>query len=268
MRSPNSLVSRRRFERNQQFLRRLIENLPHPLTHVMVRFCKAFLLSYSNYNYDFATNGEQWVLRKIARFCPTVIFDVGANVGNWLIPALAALPGAHIHAFEIVEGTFAELYRRVGARPDVTANAFGLSASTGVLEMHLFEESDELASCVPYPHGDYKKHAFRVECGDEYLRRHAIDRIDFLKMDVEGAEHLVLHGFSKALDAGKIDAIQFEYGRVNILTHFLLIDFYNLLESKGYILGKIYPNRVDFRPYKLEDTACKEHLKIMPPGVL
>jgi len=70
---------------------------------------------------------------------------------------------------------------------------------------------------------------------------------------VEGAERLVLKGFSEALDAGRIDVIQFEYGKVAILTHFLLKDFYELFEDKGYAVGKIFPDHVDFRPYKLED---------------
>lgn len=226
---------------------------PSNRAQAMAAFCSAFLLAHNNHNYDLATNGEQWVLRRLAPFAPSVIFDVGANAGDWLTAALAALPGAHAHAFEIVEDTFAKLHRRVGGRADVTANAFGLSDSGGSLEMHLFDDDDEIASYVPYPHGSFTRRKCPVRRGDDYVRQHAIDRINFLKLDVEGAEHLVLEGFSQTIDAGKIDVIQFEYGRVNILTHFLLFDFYNLLETKGYTVGKIYPDHVDFRPYTLED---------------
>jgi hypothetical protein len=72
-------------------------------------------------------------------------------------------------------------------------------------------------------------------------------------MDVEGAEHLVLHGFQKTLDREAVDLIQFEYGKYSILTHFLLADYYRLFESKGFVIGKLFPEGVQFRPYSLDD---------------
>lgn len=84
------------------------------------------------------------------------------------------------------------------------------------------------------------------------MRDNGIERIDLLKIDVEDAEHLVLEGFGEALGT-KIDAIQFEYGRVNIITHFLLRDFYQILEARNYLVGKLFSNHVDFRSYDLTD---------------
>ena len=119
--------------------------------------------------------------------------------------------------------------------------------------MRAFEGSSKLATCTDYPHGKFREVSCEVRSGDEYLREQAIERIDFLKLDVEGAERLVLQGFAQTLEAGRIDVIQFEYGKVAILTHFLLKDFYDVLEGKGYAVGKLFPDHVDFRAYKLED---------------
>ena len=63
-----------------------------------------------------------------------------------------------------------------------------------------------------------------------------------------------------------IDVVQFEYGRVSILTRFLLRDFHEFFESRGYAVGKVYPDYVDFRRYDLADEdflgpnyiACNE----------
>ncbi len=77
--------------------------------------------------------------------------------------------------------------------------------------------------------------------------------VDFLKLDVEGAEHLVLEGLENQLREQRVRFVQFEYGRVNILTHFLLRDFYQLFAKHGYVVGKIYPDHVDFREYDLND---------------
>jgi hypothetical protein len=74
-----------------------------------------------------------------------------------------------------------------------------------------------------------------------------------LKLDVEGAEHLVLQGLDEALSERRIRFVQFEYGRVNILTRFLLRDFYTLFATHGYVVGKIFPDHVDIRDYDLND---------------
>jgi hypothetical protein len=70
---------------------------------------------------------------------------------------------------------------------------------------------------------------------------------------VEGAEHLVLEGLADLLREQRARFVPFEYGRVNILTHFLLRDFYEPFGSHGYLVGKIYPDYVDFREYELSD---------------
>ena len=203
--------------------------------------------------YDWRSNGENWLLNRLAGFRPSVVFDVGANVGDWSMLARNALPESQLHAFEIVESTYAVLRDRCAGKAGLVLNNFGLSDRSGTITMHLFDGTNELTSHVAYPHGGYREVICPVRRGDEYMRERGIERIDFLKIDVEGAEHLVLHGFGAMLDAGQIDVIQFEYGKVNIITHFLLRDFYEFLESRGYLVGKLFPDFVDFRPYELED---------------
>jgi FkbM family methyltransferase len=216
-------------------------------------FCQQFLNVYKNWNYNLEVNGERWLLKQLAAFRPAVVFDVGANVGDWLSAASQELPTATFHAFEIIESTFAQLSKRLAEQPRVVLNACGLSNQTGTLTMRAFAASSTLATYTPYPHGEYEAIVRPVRRGDEYLAEHGITHIDLLKLDVEGAEHLVLQGFDSALAAGQIDVIQFEYGRVSILTHFLLKDFHDLLESRGYVVVKLFPEHFDFRPYRLED---------------
>ena len=62
--------------------------------------------------------------------------------------------------------------------------------------------------------------------GDDYCEKHEIDSINFLKIDTEGSEHLVLQGFDRMLTGKKIDVIQFEYGNINIESKFLLYDYH------------------------------------------
>jgi hypothetical protein len=77
---------------------------------------------------------------------------------------------------------------------------------------------------------------------------HKINRIDFIKIDVEGAEHKVILGFGDLVSNRSVKIIQFEYGMANIYTKFLLRDYYHLLGER-YVVGRLCPNGVDFKDY-------------------
>jgi hypothetical protein len=96
--------------------------------------------------------------------------------------------------------------------------------------------------------------------GDSYVTRSDISQIDLLKMDVEGAEHLVLDGLSETLSAGKIRTIQFEFGMVNIYSRFLLKDYWSLLSGYGFTIGPIMPDGVAFMDY----DPCNEDFRGPP----
>jgi len=84
-----------------------------------------------NVEFDFATNGEQRVLEVVAATLtqPGVLFDVGANQGEWSRIAASLMPAAAIHAFEVVPDTASVLAARVADLPQVHVNAYGLSAA-------------------------------------------------------------------------------------------------------------------------------------------
>ena len=73
-----------------------------------------------------------------------------------------------------------------------------------------------------------------------------------MKLDLEGAEYEALKGFEESLRNKNIRVVQFEYGYMSISTKKLLIDYYELFYSYGYIVGKIFPKKVEFRDYNLK----------------
>jgi FkbM family methyltransferase len=221
------------------------------LFQVLNNAAEALHLGYENFSYEFDVNGEANVLRALVDQGMAVIFDVGANVGAWLLAARKVFPQAEIHAFEIAPPTFAKLRQRIdGSTGAVTLNMVGLAAIDGRMTLNYVEQADGLSSGVAVI-GSFPSASIEVEVvtGDSYCRQRNIDRIDFLKLDVEGMEEAVLTGFSQMLAAGKIRVIQFEYGMVNIASRVLLKDFYEMLGAYGYAVGKIYPLAVEFREY-------------------
>ena len=217
--------------------------------------CRDFLTQYENLNYDPRRNGERFMLEAMAaKGLLTCIFDVGACVGEWALMAREIAPGASLHCFEIVAANAERLLRNVQPYPNIFANSCGLSHEDGVVTIRYFPDQPTLSTMTDYPHElEAVVTSGVVTAGDSYIARHDISRVNLLKIDVEGAEELVLKGFSNALANGMIDVIQFEYGKVNILTRFLLRDIYEMLEGYGYTVGKLYPNYVEFRHYTLDD---------------
>jgi FkbM family methyltransferase len=221
---------------------------------VLARGCEGFLRCYNNVNYDFNSNGEVRLLRLLGSRSIDCVFDVGANVGDWLSLARQWCPKAHIHAFEIVPDTFAKLQSRSASSPAITLNPIGLAERPGRIDVVHCPDDAGLSSVISWPHG---KPTITLSCevtsGDDYCAAHRIDHIDLLKLDIEGAELLALRGFTRMLGAGAIDVIQFEYGYVNIPPKFLLKDLVEFLTAHGYVVGKMFPTYVDFKPYDLKD---------------
>lgn len=210
-------------------------------------------------NYDIRTNGELCAITKVAKAGRiTSVFDVGANRGDWTALAAKAFPDAKIHLFEIVHETFGYLQKRFGNSENLLLNDVGLSDTEGTLNVYFSPERHALATCVAGFSEVFHKYRPKarpvsVTTGDRYCAAKGVETIDFLKVDVEGFEPQVLRGFNGMLDRGRIAVIQFEYGYINIDTHFLLKDFYDYLSQFNMTIGKIYPDYVDFRPYRHVD---------------
>jgi FkbM family methyltransferase len=208
--------------------------------------------AYWNEGSSFRTNGERQLLDRLLAANFQTAVDVGANCGDWMMAALDAWPQCRVHAFEVAPMTFQRLQNHLAesaGRDRATLNCLGLSDTPGRQTMFYFPEHPELTSDLPR-HETLRRVPFEAQLctGDEYAESHAIGTIDFLKIDVEGAEHRVLKGFSGYLAAHKIHCVQFEYGAFSTQTRFLLGDYYTLL-SPNYWIGKIYPAYVDFRDY-------------------
>jgi FkbM family methyltransferase len=217
------------------------------------RAAKAYIRAYDNLNYDMHSNGEEEILRRVARIMPEwpCLFDVGANIGEWARTALAHIPRAHIDCFEIVPETFRSLEVAMRGIKEVAIHDVGLGAFDGDMLVEIHPGDDSRASTILLTDDSIARPQVlcQVMRGDEYCRISGVNQIHFLKIDTEGADFDVMQGFSGMLTRQAVDMIQFEYGLWSIWTKSLLRDHYEFLTSHGYRVGKIYPGGVDFRDY-------------------
>jgi len=238
------------------------------------KLCRAYQRWYGNHNYNKSWNGERWLLQQLSSWDVRTVIDGGANVGDWTELATSLLPEANIYAFEIVPDTFEHLKRRFLGHPRVHCVARGLSDRLGSLSIHFNPAASShatFASPPPHPGMDHTIEC-QVTSGDDFLRQSEIATVDLLKLDIEGAELLALRGFEAALAGRRVRLVQFEYGQVNIITKCLLRDFYEFFTARGYVIGKLFPDFVDFREYSFRDedflgpnyVACRSDDPALP----
>lgn len=208
---------------------------------------------YENRNHDVYSNGEARLLKRISKINPKTILDVGANIGGYSLIAHKFLKNATIYSFEPVLNTFNLLKNNTEHISDKTINLInkGLYKENIKKQINLYPAHTHSSLFDIKGINNSVKETVEIDLisGDNFMRDNNIEYIDFLKLDVEGAEMDVLNGVENALKNKTIRLIQFEYGYINITTKNLLVDYYDFFAKYDYIIGKIYPKKVKFRDY-------------------
>lgn len=226
---------------------------------VGVKLLQGAIDGLRGYSYDFDKNGERRLLEALAALPVRTVFDVGANVGDWSLAVSSALPAADIHCFELSPRTWKTLSARLQG-PRFHVNNCGMGRESGDISFKDYGENSTVNTILPNAtYHDARLASVtstaRIVSGDDYCREHGIVSIDLLKIDVEGADHLVLQGFAPQLGAQAIRVVQFEYGYTHGDAKFLMRDFHELFAGHGYIVGRLTRRGVAFGPwnYKMND---------------
>jgi FkbM family methyltransferase len=131
-----------------------------------------------------------------ARLAPdAVVADVGANIGVVAALLSGLCPTGHVYAFEPVAENYAHLAANVAVNglENVTAQQVALFDVDGEIEV----EYDAV-----YPGGSHVGEggtAVPALRFDTWAHRQGLDRLDLVKVDVEGAELAVLDGAAETL---------------------------------------------------------------------
>jgi FkbM family methyltransferase len=190
------------------------------------------------------TNGEMWLLDRLAARggASPVVFDVGANVGDYSLAVLDRMPGARLFAFEPSPTAFAKLQERLESRG--TVNGFALGSERADRPLYADEPGSGLTSLVRRDLRRFgidmlERETVAVRRLDDVCDELGVERIDLLKVDTEGGDLAVLRGAGAMLDE-RIGAIQFEYGGTALDTGEPLRDFFDVLEP-GHRIHRLLP---------------------------
>jgi FkbM family methyltransferase len=177
------------------------------------------------------------------------IFDVGANQGQFLEMIAAGLRGIpfRVHAFEPSATSFETLREKSRTLSGVTLNNIALGREPGHAELFYERAGSGLASlykrrldhfAIDFSQSD----RVRVETLDRYCTEFGIQRIDLLKLDVEGHELEVLRGSERMFSERRIGIVSFEFGGCNIDSRTFLQDFYYFFQERGMTMFRITPS--------------------------
>ena len=167
-------------------------------------------------------NGEHDLVERLLE-PNAVVFDIGANTGDYTDFILSLHQNSQVYAFEPLPDTFQKLQGR-----------FKSHLATG--NLHLFQmgifntpTTKTIWHCVDVPelssiydrqlNDPIKSYSFNyqsieisTDSLDHFCQTNQINHIDYLKIDTEGAELDVLRGAAQLLANSQIDYLQFEYG--------------------------------------------------------
>lgn len=164
-----------------------------------------------------------------------LVLDVGAYMGHFAIAC--AKRGAVVHAFEPIFSDYVK--RNVeanGLQDRVFIHDVGLSDRDEVIVDA--DDLEEMASMAAHGGHSRTAQATIVEA-IAYLKKHSIGKVDFLKMNCEGAEYALL-GNDQFLDLLRPELISLEY-------HGDGEPIYSALRKMGYSVD--WPNK-DFETAK------------------
>ena len=137
-----------------------------------------------------------------------VVFDVGANIGDWTLDHLAHAPAATFYCFEPSADTFRTLNGRVGHRPRVRTVQAAAGCVSGSAHLYRFGSSVQHSLVARAAEdGSTGTEEVRVLTLDEFADGHGIEHIDLLKTDTEGYDAEVLAGARRMLERKRIDFV-------------------------------------------------------------
>lgn len=209
---------------------------------------------------DMVSNGEMLVQKCVVnawkrdgfRGQRLVLFDVGANVGDWTSALLSLLTDSCMHEvvdlyiFEPVPSTFEFLRSRLGTQnPVLHYEQAALSSESGESVIYVSAPNAGTNSLHASSHGhDQKQIAISRTTATDFCTNHKIQKVHLLKCDTEGHDMEVIRGALPLLIDEKISILQFEYNHRWIYARNFLRDVFMAIEKLPYKLAMLQPDQL------------------------
>lgn len=214
---------------------------------------------------------ESFELALISRLArgAKVVFDIGANIGWYSLHIARQEPQARVYAFEPVPTTHERLLvnlSRNAAGERVIPVRDGLADAPGAFDMFVPATSGSPAASLNelHPAEGSRRVACRFTTLDEFVAANAVDRLDFLKCDVEGAELRVLKGGTKTLARFRPAVVIELLRKWSAAFGYHPNDVLDLFASLGYVCHGVADRRLRRVERVTEDTPETNYVFLDP----
>jgi FkbM family methyltransferase len=132
---------------------------------------------------------------------PSVIFDIGGNIGITALYMANLFPKAQIYSFEPVPENFKILEKNIKNFDNIQAFNFGLGSKEGAFEVYLNSDPENYGGISFYSDQIENTNTPYISCEvrnvNDIIKELEIDSVDLIKIDTEGAEYDILKGLDQ-----------------------------------------------------------------------
>ncbi len=185
-----------------------------------------------------------------------VCFDVGANIGYWSLLLAGLCTEGEIHSFEPSPVPFSVLKDNIALNKYTNVRTNDVAMSNKPDKVRFFVSRDTGFSSLKDTSRKVIRKKIEVSCTtlDEYVLKNNVNKIDFLKIDIEGAEKLMLTGATDALKSRKLKLIFIELINLNLsIFNESVESVVLLLKSFGYSPFVVDGKLNELRPFEKKD---------------
>jgi len=131
-----------------------------------------------------------------------VVLDIGANLGWYTLNWLKKLKAVTVFSFESIQDTYDKLIQNLIINGLQIEHAFNYGLSNVNEDVDFYFDTERVGASSMADLRECKK-TFKVQCTvkrlDDVFLSFGVNRLDFIKCDVEGAEKLVFEGGIKTI---------------------------------------------------------------------
>ncbi|BAQ66453.1 FkbM family methyltransferase [Geminocystis sp. NIES-3709] len=167
--------------------------------------------------------------------------DIGGNEGYFSVIASSLVQKGKVYCIE-PQSRLQEIISeniKINKSNNINLYPVAISNQAGEVELFLRPSTNTGASSLfrHWKFGTFKETVPTITL-DQFFEKNLIDRVRLMKVDCEGAEHLVFAGATKTLQKQIIEFIALEYHPM-ICGKDKCNEIHNQLYSSGYILTKV-----------------------------
>ncbi len=209
---------------------------------------------------DMTRNGEMLIQNCVlsgwradyAKNHKLVIFDVGANIGEWSAALLEQLKShaigerINLFSFEPVPATAKTLRGNLpGNLACLHIEELALSSSVGTAEIYVAAANAGTNSLHDDPAtANQTTVTIAITTAVDFCETRAIQHVHLLKCDTEGHDMEVIRGALPLLKEERLSVLQFEYNHRWIFSRNFLLDVFNAVKSMPYKVAKLQEDHV------------------------